>query len=228
MPRVAGLDQYTLLLHPIRGFDDPCGSTGVSRTTTRLIEDLQDPANADAWAGFDARYRPVLVGFVRALGFGFDDAAEIAQQAMAEFSLAYRAGRYERGRGRLSSWLIGIARNLASDQRRRCGARRAGGDSALMELPACSSDEAHLTRVWAKEREAAILAEAVTMLRNSPRLEEHTMRAFELFVVRGMPAAAVAAECGIDIDSVYVIKNRLLKRLREIVGELTAAYDDGE
>lgn len=200
----------------------------MSRTTTRLIDDLRDPANADAWSGFDARYRPVLTGFARALGFGADDAAEIAQQALAEFSIAYRAGRYERGRGRLSSWLIGIARHLALEQRRRRGARHAGGDSVLLEVPACSTDDAHLTRVWAKEREAAILAEAVAVLRDSPRLEEHTMRAFELFVVRGMPAATVAAECGIDIDSVYTIKNRLLKRLREIVRELTTAYDDGE
>ncbi len=200
----------------------------VTRTTTRLIEDLRDAGNADAWSGFDQRYRPVLIGFARVLGFSPDAAEELAQQALAEFAIGYRAGRYERGRGRLSSWLIGIARNVASDMRRRRGADRVGGDSVIAEIPAGQSEEEHLTRVWARERDAAILAEAMATLRRSTRMEEHTMRAFELFVVRGTPAAAVAAQCGINVDAVYVIKNRLTKRLREIVRELTTAYDEGE
>lgn len=199
-----------------------------TRTTTWLIESLRDPANAEAWSGFDARYRPVLTGFARNLGFSLDEASDLAQQALMEFAISYRAGRYERGRGRLSSWLIGIARNMACDTRRRHCANRIGGDSVLAELPASISDEAHLTRVWAKESEAAILAEAMATLYRSTRMEEHTLRTFELFVIRGMPAAAVAEECGIDIDSVYVIKNRLTTRLRQIVRELTTAYDEGE
>jgi len=198
----------------------------VTRTTTRLIEDLRDPANAVAWSAFDERYRPVLTGFARVLGFMPEDAEELAQGTLAEFAFAYRAGRYERGRGRLSSWLIGIARNVGAEMRRRRGAHRGGGDSVIAELPQVDAEEAHLTRVWAKERDAAILVEAMAKLRASTRMEEHTMRAFELVALRGVPAEVVAAQCGIDVDSVYVIKNRLTKRLREIVRELTTAYDE--
>lgn len=197
------------------------------RTTTRLIDDLMDPDNGGAWNGFDARYRPVLLGFARSLGFSADEACELTQQALSEFAVALRAGRYERAKGRLSSWLIGIARNLGCDmRRRRRGEHRAGGDSLIAELPAGRSEEEHLSHVWAREREKAVLTQAMVKLRQSARMEEHTMRAFELFTVRGMPAAEVARECGIDIDSVYVIKNRLIKRLREIVRELTIAYDE--
>lgn len=199
-----------------------------TRTSTQLVEQLRDPGNAQAWGGFDQRYRPILEGFGRALGLTPDEAAELAQQTLVEFAAAYRAGKYDRGRGRLSSWLIGIARNLACDMHRRRGARRAAGELALLEVPAELPDDAHLTRVWAKQRESAILAEAMAILRDSQRLEAHTMRAFELFVVRGVPAQAVAAECGISVDSVYVIKNRLTARLREIVRDLTAALDEGE
>jgi len=39
----------------------------VTRTTTRLIEDLRDPGNAVAWGAFDEGYRPVLTGFARVL-----------------------------------------------------------------------------------------------------------------------------------------------------------------
>lgn len=199
-----------------------------TRTTTKLINDLRDPANAAAWTAFERRYRPILEGFARKLDFSPDDAEEIAQQAIAEFVTAYRAGRYERDRGRLSSWLIGIARHIASDLRRRRRAEhRAGGDSLIAELPRGVNEDQHLSQIWSRERDAAILAEAMAVLRQSVRMEEHTLRAFELFVIRGTPAEAVAEQCGIDVDSVYVIKNRLIKRLREIVQELTSAYDEG-
>lgn len=201
----------------------------LTRTTTRLIEDLRDPANADAWAGFDARYRPVLIAFARKLGFAPEAATELAQQTLVEFARAYREGKYQRGQGRLSSWLIGIARNVGSGMRRKRGSgARVGGDTMIGEMSAELPDEQQLTRVWQKEREQAILAEAMGILRQSTRTDENTIRAFELFAIRGVPAEEVAAQCGIAVDSVYVIKNRLTKRLREIVRDLTAAYDEGE
>lgn len=210
-----------------------------TRTTTRLMEDLRDPANAAAWSGFDARYRPVLVAFARKLGFGEDDAMELAQQTLAEFARAYRDGRYQREQGRLSSWLIGIARNVGSGMRRkrRAGVRDAGagvvgavvgGDTMVGEVEADLPDEQQMTRIWAREREQAILGEAMGILRESTRTDANTIRAFELFALRGVPAEEVAAQCQIAVDSVYVIKNRLTKRLREIVRDLTAAYDEGD
>lgn len=200
-----------------------------TQTTTRLLDELRDPANDRAWVGFDARYRPVLAAFGRRLGFSSSDAEELAQATLAEFAKAYRDGRYERGQGRLSSWLIGIARNVGSGMRRAQGrGGPMGGDTQLGAVAGDLGDEKHLSQVWAREREQAILADALQALRSSARLEPHTLKAFELFTLRGVPAEEVAAECGIDVDTVYVIKNRLTKRLREIVREMTTAYEEGE
>jgi len=41
-----------------------------TQTTTKLLEELKDEANADAWNEFDTRYRPILIGFARRLGLG--------------------------------------------------------------------------------------------------------------------------------------------------------------
>lgn len=170
-----------------------------------------------------------MIGFGARLGLSADDAAELAQRTMAEFSAAYLGGRYERGKGRLSSWLIGIARNAASTMRRPRGAgHRIGGDTAVGEMPAPLPDGPHLTRLWEREQKQAVLNEAMSILRTSTRTEANTMRAFEMFAVRGVPADVVAAECGLSVESVYVVKNRLTKRLREIVRDLTSAYDEEE
>jgi RNA polymerase sigma-70 factor (ECF subfamily) len=195
-----------------------------TRTTTQLIEGLRDPANGDAWGGFDARYRPVLLAFARRIGFSTDDAAELAQQTLSEFARAYIDGKYNRGQGRLSSWLLGIARNVGRSMRRNRGMNREGGDSRVVEFP----DDDVASGIWEMERKRAILAEAIERLYATSRADSATLRAFELFALRGVPAEEVAAQCDIGVDSVYLAKNRLTKRLREIVESITAAYDEGE
>jgi RNA polymerase sigma factor (sigma-70 family) len=200
-----------------------------TRTTTKMVEDLQDASNREAWGRFDARYRPVIIGFARHLGLPPDDAAELAQRTMAEFAQAYLDGRYERSKGRLSSWLIGIARNIASVMRRPRGTGvRVGGDTLAAESLATVPHSEELHQLWNRERQQAILSEAMHLLRSNSKSDPTTLRAFELAAVRGVPAEAVATQCGIEVETVYVIKNRLTKRLREIVRDLTAAYDDGE
>ncbi len=52
------------------------------------------------------------------------------------------------------------------------------------------------------------------------------MHAFELFALRGLPATEVSRQCEMEVAEVYRIKNRLTRRLREIVGELTEAFEE--
>lgn len=197
-------------------------------TTTQLIEDLKDSANAAAWSAFDERYRPVLIAFGRRLGLSPDDAGELAQRALGAFSGALRQGHYHRDRGRLSSWLIGIARNIAVEMRRRRLDPRASGNDAIADVPAEVPECERLTEVWQRERDHVILARAMALLRESTRTDERTLRVFELFALRNVPAAEVACECHVEVENVYVIKNRLTKRLRTLVHELTAAYDEDD
>lgn len=207
------------------GHSDPATLT---RTTTRLIDGLREVGDNQAWEGFDARYRPVLVGVAIKLGFGGDDASELAQRALAEFAHGLRGGRYERGRGRLSAWLIGIARHIGSEMRRREKVHAVPGGSMIGQVEERFPDEARLTQIWQAERDAAILADALRTLQASERIDPRTLRAFELFALRGVPAEEVAKDCGMETETVYVVKNRLTKKLREIVRDLTSAYDEGE
>ncbi len=192
-----------------------------------MLDDLHDTDNVLAWESFDARYRPILTAFARRLGFADDDATELAQQTLAEFARAYAQGRYQRGKGRLSSWLIGIASHVGSGMRHRA-ARQREANTAEALLDDAWTDERLLRTAWDRERERAIVLEAMAILRETSRVQASTLLAFELFAIRGVPAEEVAAQCGISVDAVYVVKNRLTGRLREIVQELTVAYDEGE
>jgi len=194
-------------------------------TTTQLLDALLDPADQLVWAEFDARYRPIIHALACRLGLHAEDAADVAQTTLSQFVRDYRSGRYERERGRLKSWILGIARHRITDalrQRARQGHQR--GESAIAELP---GDE-KITQIWERERSATILDRAMSILRASTKSDDRTIRAFELVALMGVPADAVASDCQISVAEVYRIKHRITRRLRDLTAELSRAYLEGE
>lgn len=200
-------------------------SSARTTTTTQLLQALHDPRDEVVWRDFDARYRPIIYSIAQRLGLRPDDAAEVAQETLTEFVCDYRNGGYERGRGRLRSWIIGIARHRVTDVlRQRAKRREMRGDSAFEELP----DDHRFAELWEAERERTILDLALRELRENTKTDEKTVRSFEMVAIEGVPADVVAAEAGMTVAEVYRVKNRITKRLREIVERLTQAYLEGE
>jgi len=192
-------------------------------TTTVLLEGLHDSANEAAWTHFDQRYRPIVVAFARRLGLNDTDAADVAQETLTRFVEEYRAGKYDRTRGRLRSWLIGLAKyRVSSVYRARHRAREFGGVSQAADL----TDEHELETIWEAERRASMLREAMEQLRSATRSEDKTIRAFELLVLNQTPPATVADQLQMTTQDVYRAKNRIAQRLQSIVDRLEAAYDD--
>jgi RNA polymerase sigma-70 factor (ECF subfamily) len=193
-----------------------------TQTSTLLLEGLRDPGNAPAWEEFDARYRPIVMGVARRVGLSEADAADAAQETMVRFLREYRAGKYERGRGRLRHWLAVMARSCMADVRRRAArARVARGESAIAEMAA----ESDVGELWDEELRATVLRRAGEMLRRDTALDPKTIRAFELLALSGRTPADVAAELGMNVESVYKARARCLERLRESAAQLSAAYD---
>lgn len=186
-------------------------------TNTVLLEQLADPTNQRVWEEFDGRYRPVIAAFARRLGLSYEDADEVAQETMARFAEDYRAGKYQRDRGRLRSWIFGIARLRALDAKRvRARRREDRGESALEQ----QLDDASITAVFEAEWRAALVRQAFTELRATSKSDPKTLRAVELLALGGKSAGEVAAELGMPVSAVHLAKHRALKRLRTILEEL--------
>ena len=189
-----------------------------TRTTTRLLDALHDTRNEPAWAHLDARYRPVIIGLARRLGLNTTEAEEVAQQALAEFVRAYREGRYDRGKGRLSSWILGIAHHTILHFLR--------ASRSAEPVVSDVADERALRTIWTDERDRAILVRALAMLRDEDALDDRTLLAFDLVALRGVPVAEAAAQSQMSTNQVYVAKSRVVKRLRALVEELTSAFEE--
>lgn len=190
-------------------------------TTTAMLNALTSPDNQAVWDEFVGRYRPVLIGFARTWGLKESDAEDVAQQTLAEFSRDLRAGKYTRGKGRLRAWMIGIARHRMVDVQRQLVKRREWrGDSVLID----AADENHVVDAWEEAQKTAIFQRSLEILRTQTRLNPTTIQAFELTVLRNVPTAEVARQCGISESEVYVAKSRVATKLKDIVEKLRDAY----
>ena len=193
-----------------------------TRTTSALIAALHDAANHEAWREIDERYRPILINVARRAGLSDTDAADVAQDALADLFKSFQDKRYDRSRGRLRQWLLGIARLKIADARR--GKARAAGplDTSIPE----HADNDAWTTAWESEQRTAILAQALDELRKSDKLQPHTLQAFELVALRHVPVTDAAAQLGLTAQEVYLAKSRCMERVRSLIQKLQSAYDD--
>lgn len=180
-------------------------------TTSTIIDRLRGGEDQAAWTGFVERFRRPVVAFARGLGLNETQAEDAAQETLMAFAVQLREGGYDRERGRLSSWLFGIAYRQAMAARRKGATEHArGGDSAPVEdVP---QDRASM--VWDREWERRVLEECLQQVRSE--VEPRTFAAFELAVQTGLSAEGAADLLGLSPKQVYNAKHRILKRLREL------------
>lgn len=191
-------------------------------TTTALLEGLYDVEDGVVWQVFDDRYRPIIVGVCRRLGLSDSEADDTAQETLIQFLRDYREGRYSKDRGRLRSWIVGIARHRVIDYQRARGRRKEKlGHSSAMEVP----DEKSVEQLWDQEFERSILRQSVEELRRSTRTAEKSIRAFEMVVFDRLAPERVAEELAMKPHDVYVAKSRVTTKLREIVERLKNLYE---
>ena len=197
-------------------------------TTTLLLDSLKDESNERVWVGFEGRYRPILQGVARRLGLPVEDAADVAQQTLFEFVRDYRLGKYKRGQGRLRTWILSIARNRSIDLLRARGRERrhAADTESITESNEPTLDAAE--SAWNMEEERTIYRQAYAELMQNSKTEPHTARVFQLIAERGMSSEAAAHECGVTVEQARLANHRMTRRLQEIVGRITQAYEHDE
>jgi RNA polymerase sigma-70 factor (ECF subfamily) len=191
-------------------------------TTSTLLQRMQQFEDAGVWERFHERFRGPLAAFAQRFGLVAAERDDAVQDVLTEFVRSYREGRYSREKGRLSSWLFGIAyRQMAN--RRRKNARQArkeqarGGPDSFWEK---APEESIAAAAWDADWEAATLETCLRQVRGE--LAANTFEAFQLVVREGRTPDEAAAKLGMTRDAVYVAKHRVLKRLKE----LTAEYEE--
>jgi RNA polymerase sigma-70 factor (ECF subfamily) len=211
--------------YAVIGGDD----SGRSATMSSSLLERLKVQDAEAWRRLVRLYYPTVRTWCSRSGLQFDDAADTAQEVFRV--LAGKVGRFQRDGGKNSfrAWVWGITKRIliAHWRRQKKQLAGAGGSAAqqwLAEVPESVVEEPSAAEVLSERNQ--ILRRALVLLR--AEVEERTWNAFWRVVVDGHAPGVVADELGMTLNSVYLAKARLLRRLREEFGGLIDLLPDVE
>jgi RNA polymerase sigma-70 factor (ECF subfamily) len=197
------------------------GGPQASSATSRSLLARVQADEAQAWERLVNLYAPLVVHWCRSRGLQDQDAADVVQEVFRAVVAHVGTFRKERAGDTFRGWLRRITQNKLHDHFRRRGREAAGvgGSSAqerLAQLPQPQPDEDE--GAADEEGERILFARALDLIREE--FEEQTWAAFWKTAVEGRAAKDVAADLGMSPGAVRVAKCRVLRRLREELGDV--------
>jgi len=184
-------------------------------TTTQILDELRNSADAPAWEVFCEHFRPVIVSFGRRIGLSVADAEDAAQESLMAFLRSFREGKYERNKGKLSSWLFGISKRVILKSRSRIPLENLIVDKDIgTSFWDLIQDDWNLTQIWESQWQQVVLKRCLDQVRCE--FDSKTFKAFELYALAQNDIKEVTSQLGMSPNSVYISKSRVLSRLREL------------
>jgi RNA polymerase sigma factor (sigma-70 family) len=174
----------------------------------------------DAWARLDRLYRPFLLKWFLAHGVPPTDAEDLTQEVMAAAFQELRAFAHSGQVGAFRTWLRRACLHRLLGYRRARTLRGApvGGTEFQAQMHEVAGPGHDPAAAWDREHDREILRRLFEDL--AADFEEKTLRAFRRLAFDGLTAPQVAAEMGLTVGAVYIVKSRVLRRLREKAGGL--------
>jgi RNA polymerase sigma-70 factor (ECF subfamily) len=177
--------------------------------------------DALAWEGLVNLYAPLVFHWCRSRGLQDQDCADVLQEVFRAVVARVGDFRKERPGDTFRGWLRRITQNKLHDhfRRRIRETPGVGGSSArehLAQLPGPEPAEDDL--VSDGEGESVLFARALDLIR--AEFADQTWAAFWRTAVEGRSAKDVAADLAMTPGAVRVAKCRVLRRLREELGDL--------
>ena len=195
--------------------------TAATQTKASLLLRLRDQSDNDAWGLFTEIYVPLVLGLAKKWGLQDSDAADLVQEVMAEVARSISKFEYKPELGRFRSWLYKIAnRTLWRHQRRATRQAQGTGDTEMLQLihNVDSGEANQREEEWNEQYQRQLFTWAAEQISKS--VTESTWSAFWETAVVGRKPENVACELGLSVGSVYVAKNRILKKIRQKIAEI--------
>ncbi len=189
-------------------------------TTTRasLLIRLRDADDELAWSEFVEIYGPLVYRYGARHGLQDADATDLVQEVLRQVAGSIGNFVYDPQLGKFRGWLLTITRRALGRLRRQQIRQPAGsGDSRVMavlkDLPA--EEE---TAFWDEQYRQQIFQWAAEQV--CGQFQDSTWQAFWLTAVEGQKPQQAADALGMSVGSVYVARNRVLKRLKEKIRQI--------
>jgi RNA polymerase sigma-70 factor (ECF subfamily) len=172
-----------------------------------------------AWDRLVSLYTPLVDSWCRLAYLQEADAADVRQEVFMAVTRNIAEFHRDQTTGTFRGWLRTIFRSKLNDHWKKVnkgGPVETGGSDAyrrLLQIPSPSPELLNGAAADEEEECGLLYRRAVELLLTD--FEERSRRAFWAVVVDGRPPRDVAADLGISANAVYLIKARVLSKLRE-------------
>jgi RNA polymerase sigma-70 factor (ECF subfamily) len=180
----------------------------VNTTPISLLERVRQRGDDVAWRQFVDLYTPLLCQWGRRAGLQEADLADVVQDVFATLVRVLPDFEYDPQRS-FRGWLRTV---LVNRCRKLAAARRETAPPGPLEEIAAPEFPEPLSEV---EYRSLLLASALRVVEES--FEPLTFQSAHACLIERKAAPAVAAELGVSLNSVYLAKSRVLKKLREVL-----------
>lgn len=198
----------------------PDGPTS-SAATSRSLLDRVKANEADAWDRLIGLYGPLVYRWCRRFDLPQQESADIFQEVFQAVAAKIGGFRKEKEGDTFRGWLHKITDNKVRDHFRKVGREPTGegGTEAQRRMSAVPADPIFGTEDSVDEpAERGLFRAALDSIQSE--FETRTWQAFWLTTVDGLAAKDVAADLEMSPGAVRVAKSRVLRRLREELGEV--------
>jgi RNA polymerase sigma-70 factor (ECF subfamily) len=205
----------------MEGQADGQDSAGPGQETSLSLLERVRSSEPEAWRRLVELYRPLVLYWCRRGGVQDGDREDVAQEVFAGAAASMAEFHHDRPGDTFRGWLRGITRNrILLYFRNNQGRPRAQGGSDVLgrladvadPLPGPGDDEeAEMGQLYRR---------ALDLVRE--QFEDRTWQAFWLSVIEGRTAESTAEELGMTLANVRQAKSRVLRRLKQEVGDLLA------
>jgi RNA polymerase sigma-70 factor (ECF subfamily) len=110
------------------------GSDTGPTTRESMLGRLHDGSDGNAWAVFDAIYRPFIHTLSRREGLNDNDAEEVTQRVLIKLVRCLPGFQYDRQKGRFRDWLNRVTHNEAMDFLKRKPPDAGVGGSDIQQM----------------------------------------------------------------------------------------------
>jgi RNA polymerase sigma-70 factor (ECF subfamily) len=173
----------------------------------------------DAWNRLLIMYSPLVKHWCRQAGVSYQDIPDISQDIFATVSTRLATFRPDQPGTTFRAWMRGVARLKLLEHFRNRGLPGVGGTSTWKRLEQVAAPPEQLEYSEGSGELTRLCQRALKMVRHE--FEDRTWTAFWRVAVEEQATADVASEMGITSSAIRQAKSRVLRRLREEIGELT-------
>jgi RNA polymerase sigma-70 factor, ECF subfamily len=185
-------------------------------TTSRtLLDRLRDSHDAQAWHLWISVYQSWLRDWLERQGLQSADVDDVLQCVLMAVRQGLLAFDHNGRPGAFRAWLRTI---LARQVRLFWRKRRRQVEPAPDWLDQLEDPASDLSRQWEQEHNEQLVRRVLGVIQKD--FEPETWEVFRLLILEDLPAAEVAQRCDKTENAVYVIKSRVLSRLRQELGGL--------